>query len=95
MSRNRGIFLRTTFPLAVGIAAGWYLIPVTMRNTSDLIWQYEKRVPAVADTHAEISKLVRQGWALTQGYTKEAAEWADEKAVEARKTVEDMVSKGK
>jgi MICOS complex subunit MIC26 len=95
VSRNRGIVLRTTVPLAVGIAAGWYLIPVTMRNTSDLIWEYEKKVPALADTHSEISKLVYEAWRQTRGYTKGAVEWADEKSVEARKTVEDMVSKGK
>ena len=95
VSRNRGIFLRTTFPLAVGIAAGWYLIPVTMRNTSDLIWEYEKKVPAVADTHTEISKLVSEAWKFTQAHTKGAAVWADEKTMEARKTVEELVSKGK
>lgn len=95
VSRNRGFLLRTTFPLAVGIAAGWYLIPVTMRNTSDLIWEYEKKVPAVAETHSQISTFVRDAWAQTQGYTKGAAEWADEKANEARKSVEDLVSKGK
>jgi MICOS complex subunit MIC26 len=95
VSRNRGIILRTTFPLAVGIAAGWYLIPVTMQNTSDLIWEYEKRVPAIAETHSQISGLVKEAWTVTKGYTQGAAEWADEKTVEARKSVEDLVSKGK
>ncbi|ETI28610.1 hypothetical protein G647_01061 [Cladophialophora carrionii CBS 160.54] len=95
ISRNRGIFLRTTFPLAVGVAAGWYLIPVTMRNTSDLIWEYEKRVPVVADTHSQISAFVQEAWKQTRGITQGAAEWADEKAIEARKSVEDLVSKGK
>ena len=95
VSRNRGIFLRTTFPLAVGIAAGWYLIPVTMQNVSNLIWEYEKRVPVVADTHTQIAGLVQEAWKQTRGYTREAAEWADEKTVEARKSVEEFVSKGK
>ena len=95
VSRNRGFILRTTVPLAVGIAAGWYLIPVTMRNTSDLIWEYEKRAPVVADTHLQISGLAQEAWKLTRGYSKGAAEFLDEKTVEARKGVEDLVSRGK
>ena len=95
ISRNRGIILRTTFPLAVGIAAGWYLIPVTMRNTSDLIWEYEKRAPVVADTHTQISALVQQVWKQTRGITQGAVAFADEKSIEARRSVEDLVSKGK
>ncbi|KAJ9608760.1 hypothetical protein H2200_006531 [Cladophialophora chaetospira] len=95
VSRNRGIFLRATFPLAVGIAAGWYLIPVTMRNTSDLIWEYEKKAPVVADTHTQISALVQEVWKQTSGIAKGAAVYADEKATEARRNVEDLVSKGK
>ena len=49
----------------------------------------------VADTHVQLSGLVQDVWAQTRGYTQGAAEWADEKAVEARRTVEEMVSKGK
>ncbi|OAP56345.1 hypothetical protein AYL99_09524 [Fonsecaea erecta] len=95
VTRNRGIFLRTTFPLAVGIAAGWYLIPVTMRNTSDLIWEYEKKVPVISETHAQISGFAKEAWKQTRAHTKFATDWADEKATEARKTVEELVSKGK
>jgi organizing structure protein 2 len=51
MVRNRNILLRATFPVAVGIGAGWYIIPHTMGNVADLLWEYEKRVPVVADAH--------------------------------------------
>jgi MICOS complex subunit MIC26 len=95
ISRNRGILLRTATPLAVGIATGWYLIPVTMRNTSDLMWEYEKKVPAIATTHQQISEIVQEAWVKTRRYTQGAAEWADEKATEARKNVEAAVRKGK
>ena len=49
VSRNRNIILRGAIPLAVGIGAGWVVLPVTMRNVSDLLWKYEQRFPAVAD----------------------------------------------
>jgi MICOS complex subunit MIC26 len=95
ISRNRGILLRTATPLVVGIAAGWYLIPVTMRNASDLIWEYEKKVPSIAITHQQISEVVQEAWIKTRGYTQGAAEWADEQATEARKNVEAVIKKGK
>ncbi|KAL2435584.1 hypothetical protein ABEF95_005708 [Exophiala dermatitidis] len=95
VTRNRGIVLRATFPLAVGITAGWLLIPVTMRNTSNLIWEYEKRVPAIRDTHERISGLVQDVWRQARVHAQVATEWADETATETRKKVEDLVSKGK
>lgn len=95
ITRNRGFLLRATFPLAVGITAGWMLIPVTMRNTSDLIWEYEKKVPAISETHSQISGFAQEAWRQTQIHAKAATSWADETAVEARKKVEDLVSKGK
>ncbi|KIX06113.1 uncharacterized protein Z518_04087 [Rhinocladiella mackenziei CBS 650.93] len=95
VSRNRGIFLRATFPLAMGVTAGWMLIPVTMRNISDLIWEYEKEVPAIADTHSQIGHFVQETWNQTKIHAKVATNWADETASEVRKKVEDLVSKGK
>lgn len=95
VSRNRNILVRATFPLAVGITAGWLLIPVTMENTSNLIWEYEKRVPAVSETHLQISGFVKDTWRQARGLAKEATHWADETANETRKRVEDLVSKGK
>ena len=95
VSRNRGIFLRATFPLAVGITAGWMLIPVTMENTSNLIWEYEKKVPAISETHAQISGFVKEAWRQTRVHAQLAGTWADDKATETRKKVEDLVSKGK
>lgn len=95
VTRNRGIFLRATFPLAVGVTAGWFLIPVTMRNTSNLIWKYEERVPAIRDTHLQIRGIVQDVWDQARLHAQVATHWADETATETRKRVEDLVSKGK
>ena len=95
VSRNRGLFLRATVPLAVGITAGWMLIPVTMRNTSDLIWEYEKKVPAVSETHATVGGFARQAWREMSARGKVVAEKADHAATDVRRGVEGWVEKGK
>jgi organizing structure protein 2 len=95
ISRNRGIFLRATFPLAVGITAGWMLIPVTMENTSNLIWEYEKKVPAISETHSQISGFAKEAWRQAKVHAVVAKDRADEMATETRRKVEDLVSKGK
>jgi len=95
VSRNRGILLRTATPLAVGVTAGWLLIPVTMHNTSDLIWEYEKKVPFVSETHAQISGFTKETWRQAKMHTQFAVNWADDTTAEARQKIEDLVSKGK
>jgi len=95
VSRNRGIFLRVTVPVAVGITAGWILIPVTMRNTADLIWEYEKKVPAISDTHLTISNFTKDAWSQTKIHAQAVSKWADQTASESRKKIEELVSKGK
>jgi MICOS complex subunit MIC26 len=95
VSRNRGIFLRATFPLGVGIAAGWALIPVTMRNVGDLIWEYEKRAPVVADTHLQIRAFGEDAWRRMREGTAVVVKSADGAAAQARGAVEGWVEKGK
>jgi organizing structure protein 2 len=95
VTRNRGIFLRATFPLAVGIAAGWVLIPVTMQNIADLSWEYEQKVPVVSNTHAQISGFTRDAWKQTKVHAKMVTQWADETTGESRKKIESWVEKGR
>ena len=56
--RNRNILLRASAPLAVGIGAGYYFIPITMGNVGDLVWKYESQYPALADTHIKVKERV-------------------------------------
>lgn len=95
VTRNRGILLRATFPLGVGIAAGWALIPVTMRNVGDLIWDYEKRVPVIADTHLQLRSFGEDAWRRMREGSAVVAQKADGAAVQAREAVEGWVEKGK
>ncbi|ERF72481.1 hypothetical protein EPUS_07690 [Endocarpon pusillum Z07020] len=95
IARNRGLFLRTTFPLAVGITAGWILIPFTMRNIADLSWEYEKKVPLISNTHAEIRGFTKEAWRQTRVHARLVGDWADEKAAAGREKMESWVRDGK
>ncbi|PBP17628.1 hypothetical protein BUE80_DR011593 [Diplocarpon rosae] len=94
VSRNRNVFLRATVPLAVGIGAGWIVLPVTMRNVSDLLWKYEQRFPAVADGHIRTREGIEKSWRMARMHTKQAVDIVDEKVSSGRRAVEDWVKKG-
>lgn len=74
---------------------GWMLIPVTMRNTGDLLWKYEKKVPMVSETHAMIGGFARQAYKEVSQRSRSSFEWADHKAEDTRKKVEELVSEGR
>ncbi|KAL4874773.1 apolipo protein O-domain-containing protein [Aspergillus karnatakaensis] len=94
VARNRGRFLRGTTPLAFGTIAAWSLLPVTMRNVSDLIWQYEKRFPVVADQHLRIRNQAEHIWTTGVAHSGMARAIMEEKIGDARKRLEEVVSKG-
>lgn len=95
VSRNRNIVLRATIPLAVGVGAGWVVLPVTMRNVSDLLWQYEKRFPVIADGHIRAREGIEKAWYMARVHTQLAADTVDEKIGASREAVEGWVRKGK
>ncbi|KAL2859010.1 apolipo protein O-domain-containing protein [Aspergillus pseudodeflectus] len=94
VARNRGRFLRGTTPLAFGTIAAWSLLPVTMRNVSDLIWEYEKRVPVVADNHLRLREQAEYIWTTGVAHSGMARAQMEEKIGDARKRLEEVVSKG-
>ena len=95
VSRNRNILLRATVPLAVGIGAGWVVLPITMRNIADLVWKYEQRFPAIADGHLRAREGIEKAWWMARVHTKQAVEIVDDKVTSGREAVEGWVKKGK
>lgn len=95
ISRNRNIILRAAVPFAVGVGAGWVVLPVTMRNVSDLLWKYEQRFPAVADGHIRTRESIEKAWRMARVHTKQAVDIVDDKIGSSRGAVEDWVKKGK
>ncbi|CEJ94998.1 hypothetical protein VHEMI10502 [[Torrubiella] hemipterigena] len=95
ITRRSNILLRATAPLALGVGAGWTVLPVTMRNVSDLTWKYEQRFPAVADTHLKIRDGLLKGVSFAKVHTQLGVRYVDEKVTDARETVEGWVQQGK
>jgi MICOS complex subunit MIC26 len=95
ISRNRNIVLRGVVPLAVGIGAGWVVLPITMRNISDLLWKYEEKFPVIADGHLRTRESIQRAWEMTRVHTQAAVATVDEKIGEGREAIEGWVRKGK
>jgi organizing structure protein 2 len=95
ISRNRNIVLRAAVPLAVGIGAGWVVIPVTMRNVSDLLWKYEQKSPVISDAHLRTREAIEKTWRMARVHTRQAVSIVDDKVSAGREAAEDWVKKGK
>lgn len=95
ITRNRNILLRASMPLAFGIGAGWLLIPVTMTNVSDLLWSYERRFPAIADTHLKTREGIYNAYKFARVHVDVGKDYVDSTVTNARDTVEGWVKKGK
>ncbi|KAI1431510.1 putative mitochondrial protein [Xylaria sp. CBS 124048] len=95
MARNRNIILRASLPVALGIGAGWLVIPTTMGNVASLLWTYEQRFPAIADTHVRTREGIQRGWYMTKVHAELGRNYVDEKIGDARDMVEGWVKKGK
>jgi organizing structure protein 2 len=95
VSRNRNVLLRATVPVAVGIGTGWVVLPVTMRNVSDLLWKYEQRFPAIADGHIRTRQGIEKAWRMARVHTQQAVNIVDDKVSSGREAVEGWVKKGK
>lgn len=94
VSRNRNILLRASVPLAVGVGAGWLVLPVTMRNVGDLVWGYEERVPVVAENHLRVRGAAVEGWRQVVLHGETARRWSEERIRDGREVVEGWVQKG-
>ncbi|CAF3439801.1 hypothetical protein SNK03_008170 [Fusarium graminearum] len=95
ITRNRSIILRASLPLAMGIGAGWTVIPVTMRNVSDLTWKYEQRFPVVAQSHIRLRESILNSASFAKAHSQVGVKYVDEKVTDAREAVEGWVQKGK
>ena len=94
-TRNRNILLRASVPLAVGVGAGWAVLPYTMRNVGDLVWGWEERVPVVAENHLRVRAGAEEAWRHARMGGERVGKWADERVREGRQVVEGWVRKGR
>ncbi|KAI9673946.1 MAG: hypothetical protein M1817_002152 [Caeruleum heppii] len=95
ISRNRNILLRATVPVALGVGAGWVVIPLTMRNVSDLLWTYEERVPVISENHLRVRGAVQEMMRAAKARKDDTLRFVDEKVQDGRTSMEDWVKKGR
>lgn len=95
VSRNRCIILRSATPLAFGTVAAWTLLPVTTRNIADLAWEYEKKVPVVADNHLKASNYIQHLYTTGVAHSQMGRAMLEDKIGEGREYLESWVSKGR
>ncbi len=81
-------------PLAVGIGAGWIVLPITMHNISELVWKYEEKFPAIADGHLRTRESIRRAWEMARVHTQAVVSTVDQKVGEGREAIEGWVRKG-
>ncbi|MCJ1362770.1 hypothetical protein MMC16_001876 [Acarospora aff. strigata] len=95
VSRNRNILLRSTVPLIVGIGAGWVVLPVTMRNVGDLVWEYERKAPIISENHMRIRGAAEEAWRQAKVRSAATARFVDERVTQAREKMEEWVKRGR
>jgi organizing structure protein 2 len=95
VARNRTVLLRGATPLALGLGAAWVVLPVTMGNVSALLWEYERRFPAVADAHVRTREGIEQGIYFARVHADLAQRKVHEGVRDAREAIEGWVRKGK
>ncbi|MCJ1397657.1 hypothetical protein MMC11_000853 [Xylographa trunciseda] len=94
-TRNRNILLRASVPLAVGVGAGWMVLPYTMRNVGDLVWGWEEKVPVIAENHLRVRGAAEEAWRQAIASAETVGKWADERVRESRQMVEGWVKSGR
>ncbi|KAF7532951.1 hypothetical protein G7054_g7502 [Neopestalotiopsis clavispora] len=95
VSRNRNVLLRAAAPLALGVGAGWLVLPVTMNNVSGLLWKYEQKFPVIAEAHIRTRENIFKSLEMAKIHSQASRQYVDEKVTGVRDTVEDWVKKGK
>ncbi|KAL6828615.1 apolipo protein O domain-containing protein [Trichoderma camerunense] len=95
LTRNRSIVLRATLPFALGVGASWTVLPITMRNVSDLAWKYEQKFPAVAESHIKLREGIQKGIHFAKVHREVGVQYVDDKVTNVREAVENWVAQGK
>ena len=95
VTRNRGIILRTTVPLAFGTTAAYAALPITTRNVGNLYNEYESKYPEVQRLHKQMNEQSRYVWETGKAHTAMTIQRGENLLDEARRKMEEWVRQGK
>lgn len=94
VSRNRNILLRASAPVAVGLTTAYAVLPLTMRNVGNLVWTYEERFPALAQSHIQARERVTRFFETGKAHTAMTVGMVQDKIHDTRENLEGWVRKG-
>lgn len=95
VARNRNILLRASVPVAIGLGTAYAVLPLTMRNVGSLVWTYEERFPALADTHLRTKARVEHFLQTGKAHSQMTVGMVQDKVAKVREQIEGWVKKGK
>lgn len=92
-ARRRMLPVRAVVPLAMAVGAGWYFLPETSTNVGALLWEWEKKVPKVAENHLLVRGKAEEAWRVAEKTVRDGRNEVDEAVKKGRRTVEGWVGK--
>jgi MICOS complex subunit MIC26 len=95
VSRNRTILVRFVTPIITGVTAAHYVIPRTTQNVGNLVWEFEKKYPVIADNHLRAQERVKRFVETGKAHSQMGLAMAEEKVAGVRQSVEEWVKKGR
>ncbi|CUS07999.1 unnamed protein product [Tuber aestivum] len=94
IARNRMFPIRALTPVLIGIGAGRYFLPETTRNVGNLVWEWEKMVPRVAERHLLVQHGIEEAVRASGKAVRDGRKVVDENVSRGRSIVEGWVKKG-
>ncbi|KAK9476031.1 apolipo protein O-domain-containing protein [Lipomyces japonicus] len=90
LARKRNRLLRSFIvPGAFGFGTFALVLPNTYRNTTDLIWQFEKKVPALANAHLATKQIFTDSIRATKKLSRESRKIVDKTVSSTRRAFQD------
>lgn len=94
LARNRGLLLRAATPVGISTVAAYALLPVTMRNVGQLVFEYERRVPGLAEKHVAARERMEHIYHTGVAHSAMTVGLLEQRISDGRKTVEEWLKKG-
>ncbi|KAK5107420.1 hypothetical protein LTR62_001281 [Meristemomyces frigidus] len=95
ISRNRNILIRFATPIITGVTTAHYVVPHTTQNVGNLVWDFEKRYPVVADNHLRIKEGVKRFVETGKAHSQMGMAMAEERVQGVTEAVQDWVKTGR
>ncbi|KAF1984157.1 hypothetical protein K402DRAFT_396090 [Aulographum hederae CBS 113979] len=95
VTRRSNILFRVVVPPAAGIGAMYVVLPHTRQNVGNLIWEWEKKWPQLANTHMQAQERTEKFVQTGIAHTKMSVGMVEDYVRGGREAAQDWLRKGK